>query len=350
VSIVLRNDNELWVVNHLSDSVSVVDVSNPMRPRVMHTLPVGDEPRGICVAGINRDRIYVATAHREDNLTPGIGRALVWVFDAKRPEAAPRVLTLFGTKPRALVASLDGRIVYAGIFLSGNRTTTVSGEDAVRMGRIPQFPRFTFNRASAVPKFGPIVAQTPSGWQDHRGEDWSPAIPFDLPDYDVFVIDAATENPVVVDRISGVGTVLFNMAVQPGSGELWVTNTEAMNLIPTEPALRSKFSQSRITRIDTRPIAGNRIRTLSLNPHIDDARIRGAPVDPALSLAQPTDLIFNPDGSEAYVAAFSSRKVGVIDADGHVIDRIDVGFGPGGLSLDNERGRLYVLNHLENSI
>jgi YVTN family beta-propeller protein len=38
---------EARVVNHLSDSVSVVDVSNPGRPRVTHTLQVGDEPRGI---------------------------------------------------------------------------------------------------------------------------------------------------------------------------------------------------------------------------------------------------------------------------------------------------------------
>ena len=43
--------NEVWVVNHLSDSVSVVDVSNPSRPRVTHTLQVGDEPRGIVIAG-----------------------------------------------------------------------------------------------------------------------------------------------------------------------------------------------------------------------------------------------------------------------------------------------------------
>jgi YVTN family beta-propeller protein len=50
VAIAIRG-NEAWIVNHLSDSVSVVDVSNPSRPRVIHTLQVGDEPRGIVVAG-----------------------------------------------------------------------------------------------------------------------------------------------------------------------------------------------------------------------------------------------------------------------------------------------------------
>src|SRR5262245_14465940 len=50
VAIALRG-NQAWVVNHLSDSVSVVDISDPARPRVVHTLQVGDEPRGIVIAG-----------------------------------------------------------------------------------------------------------------------------------------------------------------------------------------------------------------------------------------------------------------------------------------------------------
>ena len=129
--------NEVWVVNHLSDSVSVVDVSNPSRPRVTHTLQVGDEPRGIVIAGPKRDLVLVATAKRGESLTAGVGRAQIWIFKAAQPETPPKVLTLFGTKPRALAASADGRYAYAAVFLSGNGTATVSGEDAVRLGRTP---------------------------------------------------------------------------------------------------------------------------------------------------------------------------------------------------------------------
>src|SRR6185295_11267883 len=44
VAVAARTNNEVWVVNHLSDSVSIVDVAtNP--PRVVRTLLVGDEPR-----------------------------------------------------------------------------------------------------------------------------------------------------------------------------------------------------------------------------------------------------------------------------------------------------------------
>lgn len=45
VAVAVRNQDEVWVVNHLSDSVSVVDVSQPFRARVVRTLLVGDEPR-----------------------------------------------------------------------------------------------------------------------------------------------------------------------------------------------------------------------------------------------------------------------------------------------------------------
>ena len=37
-------------MNHVSDSVSVVDVHDPWHPRVVRTLHVGDEPRDIMAA------------------------------------------------------------------------------------------------------------------------------------------------------------------------------------------------------------------------------------------------------------------------------------------------------------
>ena len=348
VALTLRG-SEAWVVNHLSDSVSVVDVSDPTRPRVIRTLAVGDEPRGIVVGGPNQDRLFVATARRGESLTSGIGRAQIWIFEANRPETAPRVLTLFGAKPRALAASADGRYLYAAVYLSGNGTTTVSGEDAVRLGRARQldFERIPY---WAVPKQGAIVRRTGDGWHDYENRDWTAAVPFELPDYDVFVIDTAAESPKVVESISKVGTVLFNIAVQPGSGEVWVSNTEALNFIPYEPRLKGKFAHNRITRIY--PVTGGNHQTLAidLNPHIDDSVAAGPLSERESSLAQPLDLAFQPDGSEAYVAAFGSRKIGVLDRAGRVVDRIAVGFGPGGLALDPARKRLYVLNHLDATV
>jgi YVTN family beta-propeller protein len=94
VAVAARSNGEVWVVNHLSDSVSIVDVgASP--PRVTRTLLVGDEPRDVAFAdGTAGQRAYVTTARRGQNApvapaltTPGVGRALVWALRADRRAA-----------------------------------------------------------------------------------------------------------------------------------------------------------------------------------------------------------------------------------------------------------------------
>src|SRR5262245_53005092 len=89
VAVAARSANEVWVVNHLSDSVSVVDVGDPTRPRVTRTLLVGDEPSDVLFAGPDGRRAFITAAHRGQSLPfdprlmdAGVGRADVWVFDA----------------------------------------------------------------------------------------------------------------------------------------------------------------------------------------------------------------------------------------------------------------------------
>ena len=89
VAVAVRSADEVWVVNHLSDSISVVDVASA---RVVRTLLVGDEPRDIVFADPGRGRAFVTTAHRGQHrrdpslaavpgagdpelATPGVGRA-----------------------------------------------------------------------------------------------------------------------------------------------------------------------------------------------------------------------------------------------------------------------------------
>src|SRR6185503_19117971 len=88
VAVAARTDSEVWVVNHLSDSVSVVDVGS-VPPHVKQTILVGDEPRDVVFAGATRNRALVTCAHRGQNstvlpqvTTPGLGRADVFVFNA----------------------------------------------------------------------------------------------------------------------------------------------------------------------------------------------------------------------------------------------------------------------------
>lgn len=122
VAVATFGNDEVWVVNHLSDSVSIVDVG-AIPPRVVRTLLVGDEPRDIVFGGSGGTRAFVTTAHRGQHrthasiaavpgsgdpqfLTEGIGRADVWVFDTNAlgttlggtPLA---ILTVFADTPRA---------------------------------------------------------------------------------------------------------------------------------------------------------------------------------------------------------------------------------------------------------
>ncbi|MFN7938471.1 MAG: hypothetical protein U0R19_34405 [Bryobacteraceae bacterium] len=65
VAVAARSNDEIWVVNHLSDSVSVVSLAGT--PRVIRTLLVGDEPRDIVFAG-DPLRAFITTAHRGSNV------------------------------------------------------------------------------------------------------------------------------------------------------------------------------------------------------------------------------------------------------------------------------------------
>src|SRR5438105_12817048 len=153
VAVAARTKTEVWVVNHLSDSVSIVQVdrTTAAASRVTGTLLVGDEPRDIVFAGPLdgagfHKRGFIACAHRGQNsgvniadmTTDHIGRADVWAFDATSLGAAlggtPLTkVTLFGDTPRALAVSPDGNTVYAAVFHSGNQTTAIS-EGAVCNG------------------------------------------------------------------------------------------------------------------------------------------------------------------------------------------------------------------------
>ena len=70
-----EHGGELWVVNHLSDSVSIVDVSVPHRAHVVRTLLVGDEPRDIAFAGPGGRRAFITTAAFRANGSPPSGNS-----------------------------------------------------------------------------------------------------------------------------------------------------------------------------------------------------------------------------------------------------------------------------------
>ncbi|MFO0689361.1 MAG: SMP-30/gluconolactonase/LRE family protein [Myxococcota bacterium] len=406
VAVAVRSATEVWVVNHLSDSVSVVD---PTAGLVVRTLLVGDEPRDIVFAGPGNGRAFVTTAHRGQHrtdpslaavpgagdpqlTTEGIGRADVWVFDATNPGTAfggtpLRIVTVFGDTPRGLARSVDGTKVWVAIHHSGNRTTAINNAfvcdgfsqttgctlplgGLTAPGGVPGPARNV--QGLQAPEVGLIAQQGSDGlWRDVLGRVWNTGtllgsfVRFNLPDLDVFELDASTLTQTRAH--AGVGTTLFNLAVNPVSGKVYVSNTDSKNLTKFEgpgitggSTVQGHLAEARITVLD-----GTSVLPRHLNKHIDYATLASEPgFDPTQkdhSLATPLEMAVSADGSTLYVAAFGSSKVGVLPTaalESNTFDPkllsggyVDVtGGGPAGLVLDEARGRLFVYTRFDNGI
>jgi DNA-binding beta-propeller fold protein YncE len=381
VAVAARTNSEVWVVNHLSDSVSVVDLgSSP--PRVVRTLLVGDEPRDIVFAGSSGERAFITTAHRGQNTgfnpllqTQSVPRADVWVFDTTNlgnsmgGTALGRV-ELFGDTPRPLAVSPDGGSVYVGVFHSGNQTAALNEAIAPALG-VPRMPPFDNVEGEPAPGVGVILKWDGATWRDAMGQDYGAAATlFHLPDWDVFKLNALLPPTLMASnavRYAGVGTILFNITVGP-TGKVYVSNTEAQNHVrfegpgiyaatqgvPDPTTVRGHLHESRITVIDD-----PNITPIHLNSHINYAQLPVTPGTKDKSLALPLQMVLSADGLTLYLAAFGSSKVGIFDLaeleSGTFVpdpaDHIEVsGGGPGGLVLDEGANRLYVYTRFDNAI
>jgi DNA-binding beta-propeller fold protein YncE len=397
VAVAARNNDEVWVVNHLSDSVSIVDLTGV--PSVTRTLLVGDEPRDIVFAGTGGNRAFITTAHRGQHrthpsisgvfggsnpadprfTTAGIDRADVWVFDATSlgntiggtPED---VLTFFSDTPRALAT--DGTTVYVAAHLSGNQTTVVNETQVSNGFGGNGVPGPNDNAAGdPAPEVSVIVKKIGGNWIDADGTNRNSAIAFDLPDNDVFAVNANTLAKGTV--FSSVGTVLFNMAINPSSGKVYVTNTESPNEVLFEgpgnhggSTVQGALSLSRVTILDP---SGPSQDVQHLNQHIDysqlhtDAGANHAAINAQIphSLATPLQPTISSDGDTIYIPAFGSSKIGVFtrleledpsfetnyDPVTESADYLSTtGGGPSGIALDEVNNRLYVTTRFNNSV
>ena len=320
------SSDEAWVVNELSDSVSIVSVSSGV---AVATLPCRDEPGDVVFAG---GKAFVSCARNNG----------IRIFDTvTRQELA--FVSLTSPYPKALAVNAAGDRVHAVSKFSGNRTTLLP------VNLAPPQPAPANPALPAPPAAGLIVTADDSRLSPKPN----------MPDNDVAEINVSTL--AVTRYFKGVGTINFAAAVRPGaSGELWIANTEARNLVRFEPVLKGRSVDNRLTRVTTgaTPV----VTPFDLNPGINYSLFPN-PSALATAIAQPAAIAFEPDGAHLWVASFGTDRLARVNAaTGAIVSRVDTGppasspnptrekRGPRGLAWQAATGRLYVVNRLSNTI
>ena len=371
VSVRARSATEAWVVNRISDSVSIVDLQNGY---VRWTLRTADEPCDVIFAG-TPERAYVSCSGTDE----------IMVFDPANLSASPQSISLIGEEPRALAKSPDGATVYCAIFESGNGTTVLGGGFDGGANVIAYPPNVVSNSAGPYgginpppnagsefePPFNPAAGVAPAVglivkkidqdvWVDDNGNDWGDLVSgpqaqlsgrpvgWDLADHDVAVIDTADNS---VTYIKTLMNICMAIGIRPTDGAISVVGTDAHNHIRYEPNLNGHFIDVLHAMID--PAAGAVPLVQDLNPHLPIGGISVPEPERLLSIGDPRAIVWNAAGTEAFVAGKGSGNVVRILVDGtrnQAISPIDVGAGATGLALDEVRGKLYVLEHFDASV
>mgnify|MGYP001395827906 CR=1 FL=1 len=370
VSVRARTNTEIWVVNHVSDSISIVDL-NTMTVRA--TLATDDEPCDVVFAGVPQ-RAFVSCSQANT----------VLAFDPANLALAPTRIALTAEDPRAMAVSADGMSVFVAAFESGNNTTILGGGLDPSAGALA-YPPNAVNDATGPwggvnpppndgtlitpaprpgnpppPPVGLIVRKDASGtWMDDNGGDWTSMVSgadaaksgrpvgWDLYDHDVAVISTST---LAVSYVKGLMNINMALGVNPATGDLSVIGTEATNEIRFEPNVAGSFVRVHMATFD--PASPSPV-IRDLNPHLDYLTHTVPQATRDRSIGDPRAIAFTPAGDLAFIAGLGSNNLIVVDADGDRVglpETIDVGQGPAGLALAPTLGALYVLNRFDATI
>ena len=327
VSLALRPDGlELWVSNHVSDSVSVIDLdpSSASFGAVVETIQAldakgvtqFDEPVGIAFA--SNSKAYVALSSRDQIAIVNAASYQVTGF-----------LTVRAQEPRAI--AVHGGKLYVAAFESGNKT-----------------------QLSACLTFSPPACTLTLAELFAFATD--PNLPGEVknivtsgntyPDRDVFVFDTTTDTED--GAISGIGTLLYGLAVS-GNGTLYVTETDARNGVNGLHGLGLADLDGRMFDNELVRLAacscntGTKVCTCTNTTR----NLEPGGTTPANSRATPYGVALSADGSTLLVTAAGASRLASFDAAGNELDAIDVGVIPKGVAFhapSGPGGTAYVLN------
>ena len=360
VSVRWRPDGtQIWVVNHVSDSISVIDFGTR---RVVATIQTADEPFDLVFAG-TPERAFVSCSQANN----------VQVIDTATL-AVTNTIDINGEDPRALAVNAAGTEVYVAIFESGNATTLIGGGDRRYLipnvvggdahngsegeTSIPSYNSGPYGGTNPPPNVGGPTTSPPTAgsfspainpdylpggsdpappvalivrknsvgqWMDDNGADWSQWIAgadapdtlrqvgWDMPDRDVAVINVSSET--VTGYASSLMNMVMGIAVNPATGNVTAVGTDATNELRFEPNVKGVFIRVNMGIVDPGNLPNPTVVDLNAG-HLSYASPNIVQTERDRSLGDPRGIVWNAAGTRGYVTGMGSNNLVIIDQNG----------------------------------
>ncbi len=338
VSVIARpNADEVWVANHVSDTISVIntDSESPFYHQIVATVQnVGrfsfstefDEPVGIAFSQ-DGNKAYVALGPSNQVAVINAETRLVY-----------KHLKINAQDPRALV--VRGTRLYVIAFESGN-TTQLSGCNPGQLdGSMCTYDAVqethTTNNVLSL-NYDVDIVRNPK-----------------VPDRDLFVFDTRSDR--LLDQVEGTGTLLYGLTVD-GRRNVYIAQAEARNdangLAGTRghglAEMENRAFLNQITRVNCSDRNCEDPELFELEPLPPEHPETG------MALATPFAVEVTKDNNTLVGTAAGSDKLFVFDIEsGEVIGRVDVGAVPRGVKLlhddDNVVSEAWVMNAVANTV
>ena len=337
VGLAVRPDGkEVWVSNHVSDSVSVIDndAESLTYLQVIATIQefdpetkatTFDEPIGIAFA--SNEKAYVALSSENQ----------IAVVDVATREIVKR-LRIPAQDPRA-IAVRDGRL-YVIPFESNNKTQLSGGKKEEIDGDLVTFDAWEHSvRVNNVLSLGHVtdIVKHP-----------------DVPDRDLFVFDTQTDE--LIETVDTLGTLLYGLTVD-SQGRVFIAQTDARNDANGRAGtkkhgikeMENRAFLNQVTKVNFRDSEAQQPDFFNLEPIPPQHPEKG------MALATPYAIQISADDSTLVASAAGSDKLLTIDAEsGEVLGRVPVGAVPRGIALENtddgKASRAWVYNAVANTV
>jgi YVTN family beta-propeller protein len=336
VGIAVRPDGkEVWVANHISDSVSVIDTdaASPTYHHVIATIQAidsetqstrFDEPVGVTFAG--NQKAYVALSPLNE----------IAVIDVASYSVTGR-LPITAQDPRAI--TVRGDRLYVIPFESNNQSQ-LSGCSPFIETEICTFDAFEHifaNNNVLSLDYDADIIKNPK-----------------IPDRDLYIFDTGTDE--LVEIVDTVGTLLYDLAVD-SSGKVFVAQTDARNTANGAAGtlkhgleeMDNRAFLNQITRVDCSS------DTCAAPDFFDLEPLPPQHPEPGMALATPFGIEISNDDNTLVVTAAGSNKLFTVSAgSGQVLGRTAVGAVPRGIALESTGAgvpsRAWVLNAADNTV